>query len=102
MYRAFIGRIRKGKEKAYIDAHKKVWPELIEAMVKAGVTNESCFVFENHIFVYLEAPDIELTMDRLARDPINQKWDDFMEPLLERPGDTSNELFPEMREVHRM
>ncbi|MGA7765301.1 MAG: L-rhamnose mutarotase [Candidatus Sulfotelmatobacter sp.] len=102
MYRAFIGKIRKGKEKEYVEAHKQVWPELIDAMMKAGVENQSCFVFENHICVYLEAQDIDATMDRLARDPINQKWDVFMQPLLERPGDSSNELFPEMCEVHRM
>lgn len=102
MHRAYIGRIRPGKEQEYIDAHKAVWPELIEAMKRAGVRKESCFLFENIVFVYVEAEHMAVTMDKLARDPINQKWDLFMEPLLESPSTSSSELFPEMQEVFRM
>lgn len=102
MYRAYIGRIRQGKEREYIEAHKNVWPELIEAMRKAGVVREICFVFENTIFVFVEAQDISVTMDNLMRDPINQEWDVFMEPLLELPGNSSKEMFPEMEDVFSM
>ena len=101
-YRAFIGKIRKGKEDEYLDAHKAVWPELIDAMKRVGVERESCFVFRNYIFVYVEASDIDATMESLMRDPVNQKWDAFMEPLLEPPVDGCSELFPEMKEVFRM
>jgi L-rhamnose mutarotase len=101
-HRAYIGKIRKGKENEYIEAHKAVWPELIEAMKKVGIETESCFVLGNYIFVYVAAPDIDGTMERLMRDPINQRWDVFMEPLLEPPVDGCSELFPEMKEVFRM
>jgi L-rhamnose mutarotase len=101
-YRAYIGKIKKGKEKDYIEAHKAVWPELIAAMRKAGVENESCFVLGNYIFVYIEASDINATMEVLSADPVNQKWDIFMEPLLEFPVEGCTELFPKMTEVFRM
>lgn len=101
-YRAYIGKIRKGKEKEYIDAHKAVWPELIDAMKKAGIENESCFVIGNYIFVYVEASNIEATMETLMRDSVNQRWDVFMEPLLEPPVEGCAEFFPEMKEVFRM
>jgi L-rhamnose mutarotase len=101
-YRAFIGKIRKGKEGEYLEAHKGVWAELIDAMKRVGVERESCFVFRNYIFVYVEASDIDATMESLLRDPVNQKWDAFMEPLLEPPVDGCSELFPEMKEVFRM
>ena len=40
-YRAYIGKIRKGKENEYIEAHKVVWPELIDAMKKAGMQGKA-------------------------------------------------------------
>ena len=101
-YRAYIGKIRRGKENDYIEAHKAVWPELLEAMHRVGIERESCFVAGNYIFVYVESSDIDATMEALSRDPINQKWDVFMEPLLEPPVEGSAELFPEMKEVFRM
>ena len=70
MYRAYIGRIRRGKVDDYIKAHERVWPELIDAMKRAGVERESCFVFGNHIFVYVEAKNIDMATERLAREPL--------------------------------
>jgi len=99
---AYIGKIKKGKEKDYIEAHKAVWPELLAAMEKAGVERESCFVHGNYIFAYIEASDIDATMQALSKDPVNQKWDIFMEPLLEPPLEDCTELFPQMTEVFRL
>lgn len=101
-YRAYLGKIRKGKEDEYVEVHKAVWPELIEAMRRAGVKQERCFVVGNYICVYMESSTPDATMETLARDPINQKWDVFMEPLLEPPVDGCPELFPEMKEVFLM
>jgi L-rhamnose mutarotase len=101
-YRAYIGKIRKGKENDYIEAHKAVWPELLAAMRNAGVEKESCFVLGNYIFVFVESSDIDATMEALSADPINQRWDVFMEPLLEPPVEGCAELFPQMREVFQM
>jgi L-rhamnose mutarotase len=101
-YRAFIGKIKKGKEEDYVAAHQAVWPELLDVMRKLGVERESCFVCGSYIFVYVEAADISSTMDKLQGDPVNQRWDVFMEPLLEPPVNGTSELFPEMTEVFRM
>jgi L-rhamnose mutarotase len=100
-YRAFIGKIRRGKESEYIDAHKAVWPELLAAMKKAGVQKEICFVRGNHIFVYVESFNIDDTMKALSMDSVNQRWDLYMEPLLEQPVEGCSDLFLEMIEVFR-
>jgi len=101
-YRAFIGKIRKGKEEDYVTAHQAVWPELIEAMREAGVERESCFVAGNYIFVYVEGADVDTALRKLQNESVNMKWDDFMEPLLERPVEGCSHLFPEMTEVFKM
>lgn len=100
-YSAYIGKIKKGKEKDYIEAHKAVWPELLASMRTAGVEKESCFVLGNCIFVYIEATDINSTIKALSADPVNQRWDVFMEPLLEPPMEGGSEQFPQMTEVFR-
>jgi L-rhamnose mutarotase len=101
-HRAYIGQIRPGKVDEYVKAHEEVWPELIEVMRRCGISRESCFVFGNHIFVYVEADDIDATMARLNQETLNQKWDVYMEPLLEKPGKETGEFFPPMREVFCM
>lgn len=100
--RAYIGKIRKGKENEYIEAHKAVWPDLLTAMKKVGVEKEICFVRGNYIFVYVESSDIDAAMQALSADPVNQRWDAYMEPLLEPPVEGRADLFPEMKEVFRM
>jgi L-rhamnose mutarotase len=99
---AYIGKIRKGKENEYIEAHKAVWPGLLTAMKKVGVEKEICFVRGNYIFVYVESSDIDAAMKALSADPVNQRWDAYMEPLLEPPVAGCADLFPEMKEVFQM
>jgi L-rhamnose mutarotase len=102
MYQAFMGKVRPGKEPEYIEAHRSVWPDLIRAMHSAGVQREMVFMSANYLFVYLEADDIDSTNAKLAADPVNQRWDAFMEPLLEPSTSNSHELFYPMIEVFRL
>lgn len=99
---AYIGKIRKGRENEYTEAHKAVWPELLAVMRKAGVEKQICFVRENYIFVYIEADDIEMTMRALSDDPVNCQWDAYMEPFLEVPIEGCPDLFCVMKNVFQM
>lgn len=101
-YRVYFGRIRAGKRREYIEAHRAVWPELLEVMRQAGVSRESCFVLEDYVVVYVEADNIEATMEQLAKNPVNQRWDSFMEGILEPPLSDRPDFFAEMIEVFKM
>jgi L-rhamnose mutarotase len=101
-YRAYFGKIRAGKRREYIEAHKAVWPELLEVMRQAGISRESCFVLEDYVVVYLEGDNIEATMDQLSENPISQRWDSFMEGILEPPISDRPDFFPEMAEVFKL
>ena len=98
----YIGQVRPGKVDEYIKAHEKVWPELIEVMKKAGLEKEICFVFGNQIFIYREAVDLNGALDKLNSEPLNQKWDEYMATILEKPVKESNEFFLPMKEVFCM
>jgi L-rhamnose mutarotase len=101
-YRAFISKVRTGKEEDYIAAHQAVWPELIHAMKEVGIEKESCFLFKNLLVVYVEAADIDTALEKLQSCPINREWDVFMAPLLEPPLDGCLDLFPQMVEVFKL
>jgi len=102
VHQALMGKLKPGKEQEYIDAHHRVWPDLIQAMRVAGVQREMVFMLGHYLFVYLEAEDIDSANAKLAADPTNQRWDAFMAPLLEPAISGSNELFPPMTEVFRL
>src|ERR1041384_4176076 len=101
MYQTFVGKLKRGKEQEYIEAHRNVWPELKRSMRDAGVLQEMVFMLDNYLFVYIEADDVDATKSKLAADPVNQRWDVFMAPLLEPPVAGSTELFPQLVEVFK-
>ena len=67
----------------YIRRHQQVWPELLEAYRKAGITQISCFLHDLDLLVYseFETEVYEKAKDSLARDPIETRWQAMMESL---------------------
>ncbi len=90
---AFQLRIRPDKIEEYEEAHRHVWPSLIEEMSSLGIVEYSIFRQGVQLFLYLRVTDWETTQERLKANPVNQGWQQAMAPLLEpssglHPGDT--------------
>ena len=98
----YIGRIKPGKADEYIKAHENVWPELIELAGKAGLEKEVCFVHGDFVFIYREAADLTGALEKLSREPLNQKWDDYMATILEKPAEEVTDCFVQMKEAFCM
>ena len=56
--RAFVLRVRPEKIDEYIDAHRDVWPEMLDALRGAGIRNYTIFRSGNEVFGYFEADDL--------------------------------------------
>jgi L-rhamnose mutarotase len=76
--------------------HAAVWPEILDAIRKAGIRNYSIFLFGGKLFAYFEytGPDQEFEerMRELARAPRMREWWDIMDAMQEpvegrQPGD---------------
>jgi L-rhamnose mutarotase len=80
---AFVLRVRPDKVRQYVEAHAKVWPEMLAALRTAGFRNYSIFRYENLMFGYYEVDDPDLTAELIAADPVNARWQDEMGALLE-------------------
>jgi L-rhamnose mutarotase len=80
---AFVLRVRPEKLDAYLDAHRAVWPELLDALRSAGIRNYTIFRNGNEMFGYFECDDLERAASYLAGKEVNARWQDAMAELLE-------------------
>lgn len=100
---AFQLKIRKDKMDAYDQAHAAVWPELIKRIRDAGISDYSIFRRGQFIFLVMRVTDFNHAWDKLANDPIDQKWQREMAEIFEEKQDIEpGERFPVFREFFHM
>jgi L-rhamnose mutarotase len=80
---AFVLRVRPDRIDEYLEAHRAVWPELLDALRAAGIRNYSIFRHGNEMFGYFESDDLEAAGRYLAAQHVNSRWQDHMAALLE-------------------
>jgi L-rhamnose mutarotase len=84
--------------------HAAVWPEILEAIRKAGIRNYSIFHFDGKLLAYFEyhGPPDELAtrLREIARAPRMREWWDIMDPM-QRPleGRAPGDWWVDMEEV---
>jgi L-rhamnose mutarotase len=97
---AFHLRVKADKVKDYEDAHRAVWPDLLQVIKDAGVHEYSIFRRDRDLFFYLHADDFERAWSEIEKSEINTRWQKEMEPLFDTPPSTlPGERFPMMGEV---
>ena len=80
---AFVLRVRPDKIDEYVEAHRSVWPDMLQALKDAGIRNYSIFRDGNQVFGYFEADDLEQAAGHLAAQEVCTRWQDAMAGLLE-------------------
>jgi L-rhamnose mutarotase len=97
---AFVLQVRPDRIDEYIEAHRSVWPELLDAIREAGIRNYTIFRRGNEMFGYFESDDLEEAGRYLAGQEVNERWQDAMAELLEErvPDDGP----PPLPEVFRL
>ena len=97
---AFVLRIRPDKIDEYVEAHRSVWPELLDALRRAGIRNYSIFRNGNEVFGYFESDDLAAAGAYMADQPVNARWQDAMAGLLEERVPDAGP--PALEEVFRL
>ncbi|MCT2343487.1 L-rhamnose mutarotase [Bacillales bacterium AN1005] len=100
--KGFIMNVNPDKQAEYEQRHNEIWPELIDALRKHGASNYSIFLDKDtsKLFGYVEIED-EDKWSNMPTTAINQKWWEFMEPLMETNADNSPVTIP-LKEVFHM
>ncbi len=80
---AFVLRVRPDKFDEYVEAHRAVWPEMLDALRNAGIRNYTIFRSGNEVFGYFESDDLEAAGAYMEAQDVNGRWQDTMAQLLE-------------------
>jgi L-rhamnose mutarotase len=75
--------LKEAVQDQYKEAHRDVWPEILEGIARVKIRNYSIFMIGRKLFSYFEVEDLEKAMEEIAADPINQKWQAYMAPLFD-------------------
>jgi L-rhamnose mutarotase len=75
-------RLNPGVEDRYEEYHRAVWPDVLTAMHRVGITKYVIFRDRLELFHYIECDDYDRAIADLARDPVNIRWQAEMAPMM--------------------
>lgn len=101
---AFLLRLKKGMGSEYDKAHGAVWPEMLDLLKRAGISQYSIFRRDELLFLTMHVDgDFDAVWDKIDIDPVNLKWQQAMSAYFAPIGELRNgERFPMMKEVFYM
>ncbi len=78
-------RVKPEKLAEYIELHANPWPEVVDMIRECNIRNYSIFHKDGWLFAYFEyvGEDFEADMQKMAADPMTQKWWDVCKPCHE-------------------
>lgn len=86
----------------YLELHQNPWPEVIQKIKECHIQNYSIFLLQEHtLFAYFEyvGDNFEEDMQKMAADPMTQKWWKETDPCQESLGLNPSEWWHNMKEV---
>jgi len=100
----FVLKVKQEKIAEYKERHKRVWPEMLEALRRTGWRNYSLFMRDDGLlFGYFETPEsFQAALDGIAREDVNARWQDFMAPYFEGLGLHADQMMQELEEVFHL
>jgi L-rhamnose mutarotase len=97
---AFVLDVRPEQIEAYIEAHRAVWPEMLEALRRAGIRNYTIFRHGTQMFGYFESDDLEAASHFMAQQEVATQWQDAMAHFLQ--ARVPDEGPPALEEIFRL
>lgn len=75
-------RLKPGVEERYEEYHRAVWPDVLDAIRRAGITKYVIYRDGLDLFHYIECGDYDRAIAELAKDPVNIRWQAEMAPMM--------------------
>src|SRR5215207_8661602 len=90
----FMFELRPGMEDEYKRRHDEIWPELVEAIKAAGISNYTLFRRERQVIAYCECePDAATAFAKVGATDVNRRWSEWFEDTIEALTDKDGNLF---------
>lgn len=96
----FLLKVKQDRIEEYREAHKSVWPEMLQALRESGWHNYSLFLRpDGMLFGYLETENFDEALARMAERDINLRWQKEMGHLFESLTGRPDESMIRLEEV---
>ena len=71
-----VGMLKPEMVETYRKLHANAWPEVLQTITDCNLQNYSIFLRGEMVFAYFEyvGQDYDADMEKMAQDPITQKW----------------------------
>lgn len=95
-------RLRAGAEMEYDRYHCDVWPDVLQAIRRAGITRYTIFRCERWLFSYFELADgysLDLVSKVFLADGACQRWEALIESMCEAMPGRADAGWVELQEV---
>ncbi|MDF7812116.1 L-rhamnose mutarotase [Hymenobacter sp. YC55] len=98
---AFTMQLKPGNVAEYQRRHDEIWPELSEALERAGIRDYSIFLdpASGTLFA-VQKRTLDHTADQLPGLPVMKRWWDYMADLMDTNPDNSPVAKPLQRVFH--
>lgn len=100
----FVLQVKPERLEEYKERHRTVWPEMREALSRAGWRNYSLFLRDDGMLVgYLETDDFAGARGRMSQEPINAVWQESMKGFfVDAAGRRADEQMRPLEEVFHL
>jgi L-rhamnose mutarotase len=90
----FTFELQPGMEDEYKRRHDEIWPELVDAIKDAGISNYTLFRRDRQVIAYAECePDVATAFSKVGATDVNARWAAWFEDVIVRLTDESGNLF---------
>jgi L-rhamnose mutarotase len=77
--------LRPGAEAEYKRRHDEIWPEMVDALKHAGISNYTLFRRARQVIAYAECePDAETAFAKIGATDVDARWSKWFEDVIER------------------
>ncbi|MBN2583503.1 MAG: L-rhamnose mutarotase [Planctomycetes bacterium] len=99
-----VMRVRQGKLDEYRRLHEAVWPEVLQALRRAGIRDYTIYHHAGLIFstMIYDGDDYAADRERLLADPAMQRWNALTGPCLEPVDGPDAAPWPTMEELFHL
>ena len=100
----FVLKVKEHLIDEYRRKHQEVWPEMLEALRRAGWHDYTLFMrSDGLLFGYFKTPDsFEVALGKMSREGVNDRWQAEMAPFFEGTGGPADQMMEELVEVFHL
>jgi L-rhamnose mutarotase len=92
-------RLKPGAEERYEEYHRAVWPEVVAAIRKAGISRYLIFRDGLDVFHFIECEDYDRAIAEISQDPTSMRWEAEIATMMAVTHDFSGESSDRLRKI---